>query len=168
MKAFIGLVIALATTLASAQETVATWQLSIISSRADHTPVGAIYHVNATGTEAKTSITKYASALRFICSYTTKEPSIIAVYWNGNMEPAALQHVDWRFDGKPFPSDIWAQDQHVIWRSMESSAPFIAALSNTHSASVTWIDANSIRRTSVFNVEGFSAGYDHFLTACKK
>ncbi len=167
MKTFIGLVLALASTVAFAQS--AEWKLSEIKDKGN-TPVGYIFHSYAVGTEVGNGKVgnKTVTGLRLICSVKGPAAPTIAVYWDAPMSQESSQVLMWVVDSKTVRSSVeWKQDGKILYSSFTDSPELISALKSGKNISTRWTDKYGVQRSAAYNLDGFNAHLNEFNSACK-
>jgi hypothetical protein len=167
MKTFIGLVLALASSLALAQS--AEWKLSEIRDKGN-TPVGYIYHSYAVGTEHGNGKVnnKSATGLRLICSTKGSAAPIIAIYWDTPLLSESTQSVMWMSDFVAIQAaDNWKQEGKILYSSFSANPTLIAALKTRKTISASWADKYGVQRIAIYNLDGFNAHLNEFNSACK-
>lgn len=166
MKAFIGLVALVASTLAFGQSS--EWKLTEVKGK-DTTPAGYIYHNYSVGTQRTDTVEKVVSGLRIICSTTKGTYPIVALYWNGRLSGDPLYSPVWTIDGKAIPTGIWTRfpEGKIISRPVSETTELMLALKNGHLATVAWTGSDAVRYSTAFDLTNYQSHLAEFEAACK-
>jgi hypothetical protein len=129
--------------------------------------IGYVYYTPGVGYFDRKPENKFPSSLSVGCSLEDSRP-VIAIYWSGLLLDGTDQ-VSTEVDGRTIwgaPMN-WNQDGNVTYRYVDESQPLVQALKNGRQIKFSWTGANSINRSTSFNLASFNTNLSKFTTACK-
>ena len=142
-----------------------SWTLSEIKGQSEI--AGYIYHTDAAGTQYGAKTEKLFTSLRFACSTKSSAPPLMIIMWN-TMKGSSTQFIHTTVDGNPVLSyDQWTQDENIIYRPLQYPTDTIMQQLKTGSiVRFTWIDNNTVRRTTAFDLRDMKKKLADFNTVC--
>jgi hypothetical protein len=146
----------------------ADWNITEVLAK-DKTVSGYIYHTGAVGTQIGVKAERMITSLRLVCTAKSSSPASVAIFWD-TMKGNSPQYLEMRTEKTEFTAKQfiqWEQDGPLLIRSAPESKMLVQMLKTNKLIGFTWLDTNSIRRTTMFDLKGFNAHLTEFNALCK-
>lgn len=135
--------------------------------------VGYILHTHAKGTSVKGSVNeKHVTGIRFICTSKNyiamgEDKPVIAIFWQG-LTGYNTHDINIRVDNISIKLDKkWKQDNQILFQTIHDSEKLVEAFKTGKNFYASW-EANSVIRTTAFDITGFESKYSEYTKLCNR